>query len=56
MTPLLTAAELAQVLAVPVSTIYRLSEEGKILTLKVGSLSRFQLDQVLASLAGGDDD
>ena len=52
MQQLLTAPELAQVLNVKPSSIYRYSAEGKIPTLRVGALIRFRLPDVIRVMGG----
>ena len=46
MTHLLTAAEIAKYLGVPVSTIYKWTHEGFIPHVKLGKLLRFRLADV----------
>lgn len=50
MGPLLNAAELARLLNVRQSSIYRWSAEGKLPTLRVGALIRFDLSDVLRAM------
>jgi excisionase family DNA binding protein len=50
MKPLLTVSDLARILSVPKSSIYRWSAAGKIPTLKVGALIRFDVQEVKASI------
>ena len=47
MTPLLNVEEIAKVLKIPVSTVYRLVEEGGLPAHKVGAALRFDVARVL---------
>ncbi|MCJ7652476.1 MAG: helix-turn-helix domain-containing protein [Actinobacteria bacterium] len=53
MEPLLDAKELARILNVRQSSIYRWAAEGKIPTLRVGALLRFQLPDVIRVMGEG---
>jgi excisionase family DNA binding protein len=53
MTELLTSAELAQVLHLPVPQIWILVRRGQLPFFKVGRLYRFDLEAVLSALEQG---
>jgi excisionase family DNA binding protein len=53
MIELITAAELAQVLHLPVPQIWTLVRRGQIVFYKVGRLYRFNLEAVLSALEQG---
>ncbi len=56
MNPLLTTRELAKVLNVRESSIYRWASEKKLPVLRVGALVRFDLASVMAAMKGETDD